>query len=268
MRIFFALMIFSLSLFAAESIGKAVSVEGRVVAMSGNVERILSEGSDVFLKEVISVALNARAQIQFTDGGIINLIPDTRFRVNSYKHKKIFQKDRFSSELLKGGFRTLSGEIARKNPNEYEVKTPAATIGLRGTIVEAVIQPNGLFVGVEHGRALVKNAVDSVMIGVGESSQFAFVESQNTAPEIRTQRPIELERAIFNPPVGGLPLDQIQQQRELAAPVETAPTEAVPTEEATPAQPPTEEGPSIIETPDEDFQLIPGGGGASIQGGC
>ncbi|MBX7066540.1 MAG: FecR family protein [Parachlamydiales bacterium] len=256
MRVFF--LLFALTLFAADPIGKVTAVDGNVLAKSSSGERTLTAGSDIFLKETIVVAVNALAQIQFTDGGIINLISGTEYRVNTYKYQKTFQKDQSSSELLKGGFRVLTGSIGKSNPNNYEIKTPSATIGLRGTIVEARMVDGALFVGVDAGKALVSNSAGSALIGVGEKASFVKIPGPSAPPEVTVQRPLELERNLFNPPVGGLSIDA---QPQAAAPAEAAPKGA--------AQPAAPESPAIGETPDQGGDLLtPTGGGASIQGGC
>lgn len=237
MRYIFFLL--TISLMAADPIGKATSIQGNVIAKSDSSQRTLASGSDVFLKETIVTAANALAQIQFTDGGIINLIAETEYRVNNYKYQKTFQKDQSSSELLKGGFRVLTGSIGKSNPNNYEIKTPSATIGLRGTIVEARIVGGELFVGVDMGKALVSNSAGSALIGVGEKASFVRIPGGNVPPEVVLQRPLELERNLFNPPTGGF---SIESHSDAA--------------------------PGIGETPDQGGDLLAPSGGASIQGGC
>lgn len=246
MRYIFLLL--TLSLMAADPIGKVTSVQGNVIAKSDSSQRTLASGSDVFLKETIVTAANALAQIQFTDGGIINLIAETEYRVNNYKYQKTFQKDQSSSELVKGGFRVLTGSIGKSNPSNYEIKTPSATIGLRGTIVEARIVDEELFVGVEVGKALVSNSAGSALIGVGEKASFVRIPGRNVPPEVVLERPLELERNLFNPPAGGISIDAQPQ----AAPA--------------PAESP--QAPAIGETPDQGGDLLAPSGGASIQGGC
>ncbi len=260
MRLFFFLLL-QFTLFAAEPIGKVVAVQGTVIAKMGSTERTLLADSDVFVKEIIVVAIDALAQIQFTDGGLINLIGGTEYRVNTYKYRKTFQRDRSSAELLKGGFRALSGSIAKSNPSNYEVRTPSATIGLRGTILEAVIKDTATYAGIEAGRAQVKNRAGSVMIGTGEKTQFVLIRGRNIPPEPLIERPLELERSLFNPPPGGLSIDQVHAARLAAPDAELIPPIGAPTS--------IDEVPSISETPDEgEFAPEPTGGGASIQGGC
>lgn len=257
------------TLFAADVIGKIIALEGSVSALSESGSRILSRNSDIFLKETVIVGEASRAQILFTDGGLMNLIPDTEFRVNTYRYKKMLQKDQSSSELLKGGFRLLSGSIAKKNPNEYDFKTPSATIGLRGTIIEMVLDGPSLFVGVEQGKALVTNEAGSQMIGIGETNQFVLVPGNTVPAVLILKRPQELERSLFVPPEGGLSIDQVQKQQSQPNIQAAPPSQTRGGTETRPSGGGEEAAPSISETPDEGSNLFqPTGGGASIQGGC
>ncbi len=267
MRIFYFLCLFlSQLLLAQESIGKAMAVEGLVKALSAeSAERILAKGSDIFAQETILVGASSRLQIRFTDGGVVNLIPDTEFRVSSYRYKKAMQKDQSIVELTKGGFRALSGSIAKKNPQGYEVKTPSATMGLRGTLVEAVVKDEEVYFGVEKGKALVWNDAGSQMIGVGQKASFAVVPGKSTPPELLLERPNELRAAAFAPPQGAMPLESAQtlQERQAAPPALDTPRPSGAPDASTGGVP------SIGETEDSgEWEFQPSGSGASIQGGC
>lgn len=269
MRLFFLFTLFTqFTLFGADSIGKITAAEGVVRALSGKIERTLSQGADIFVKETISVASGGKAQIQFTDGGLINLISDTEYRVNTYKFKKIFQRDQSSSELLKGGFRALSGTIAHKNPAKFEVKTPSATIGLRGTIIEVNLGASGqTFVGVSNGQAVVANAAGSWKIGGGAKTDFVRVPSKTVAAVLLLERPYELEISRFAPPAGGISIDEAQQQRQALLPSSGGRRSK---SASSPGSDESEVDPSDQEAPGggEDIDFGGSGGGASIQGGC
>lgn len=261
MRLILIMMILlQQSLMAAEVVGKILASEGSVSAKSVEGERTLSKDSDVLLLETIVVGAASRAQILFSDGALLNLIPNTEFRVNTYRYKVAAQTDQASSELLKGGMRLLSGSIAKKNPNEFDIKTPSATIGLRGTVVEVALDGTRLFVGVEFGRALVSNSAGSKMIGVGEKNQYIVVPGENLPPEFVLKRPDELKLSIFTPPPQGRSIDQVRQSQPSAT---LAPTN----KGAAPA--PSTTAPTTGEAPASGGTTTPktSGGGASIQGG-
>jgi hypothetical protein len=85
--------------------------------------------------------------------------------------------------------RALTGEIGKRySPDNYQVKTPAATIGIRGTIYEVRVcagncpgQTDGIYFYVLQGEIEVGNASGSVLIGAG---QYAFVSDSGTVPAL------------------------------------------------------------------------------------
>lgn len=275
-------------IFAGEEIGKVVAIEGVVKAIGDSEERILNHGSAIYEKETIAVAGKGRAQIQFTDGSLVNLIPETKYKVDAYRYKKVFQKDRFIANLFEGGFRALSGTIAKKNPDEYEVKTPVATMGLRGTIIEVKIESGRVFFGCESGLAVIRNDQGSITIGAGAQSQFSFVSSVEEIPKPLLERPPQLNLPSFSPPKGGFSLENVQAQTKVPSPpkVESVQPQTAPSSEApqdSPAAAPDSSSEEVetdsdsqtgAETPVPDEgtaspqEFLQMGGGASIQGGC
>jgi hypothetical protein len=65
--------------------------------------------------------------------------PRTEFRIDEYQFAgKADGSERGFFSLLKGGFRSITGIIGRANKDSYGIRTPAATIGIRGTDHETV----------------------------------------------------------------------------------------------------------------------------------
>ena len=118
----------------SDQVGKVLITSGDAVATSDNGEkRSLNRGSVINKGDTIETD-SARAQIRFSDGSLVALRPNTSFKVEEYS----FNGQQDGSErgiynLLKGGFRTISGAIGQVNKSNYRVKTPVATIGIRGT---------------------------------------------------------------------------------------------------------------------------------------
>ncbi len=251
--LFLALVVLSQVAFGKQPIATVVAIVGNVVVQEKEKTYPLLEQSKVFVGDLIVVGEDAKAQFQFIDGSVVNLISDTEFRVTEYQYREMFQKDKAASELLKGGLRLISGSIAKKNPNGYEVNTPVGTIGLRGTVIEAFLSGSQLYVGVQSGRAIVINQAGSTFVGLGETSNFVHVPSQNLAAELVFQRPPVLENSRFEPPKGGLSVAAVQamQETKAGAPVAAAapatgsapPTPAKEGEAPTAAAPGKEEAP-------------------------
>jgi len=70
----------------------------------------------------------------FDDGQKMVLNENTQFRITAYRFKQDEpKKDLFSFDLLKGALRSVTSLFARRSPNAYAMRTPQATIGIRGT---------------------------------------------------------------------------------------------------------------------------------------
>lgn len=95
--------------------------------------RPLAKGAE--LNSGDRVATNeGRAQIRFTDGAFVSLQPNTDFAIREYRYDgRTDGSERGLFGLLKGAMRTVTGAIGRVNRGAYEIQTPTATIGIRGT---------------------------------------------------------------------------------------------------------------------------------------
>jgi hypothetical protein len=178
---------------------------GRVDFAIGNVESVavngirhpLSKGAEINAGETISTATGARAQVRFADGGFISLQPNTQFRVDefNYKNKSDGEEKGFFS-LLKGGFRAITGAIGHVNNNTYRVKTPAATLGIRGTGYNMALRDDGLFVNVGEGAISLSNNAGLLLVTVGGA---AFVANFNTAPVLTNEQPYTPPKGLQEP---------------------------------------------------------------------
>lgn len=138
---------------------------------------------------------SGRVQLRFTDGALVSLQPESRFRIDDYRfdgRTDGTEKGFFS--LLKGGLRTISGWIGRVHRAGYRVDTPTATIGIRGTEYTAVLG-NSLTVSVAEGRIAIVNDAGEFLLDAGRT---AYVKDRATLPVIISEKP-------FLPPAGAQP---------------------------------------------------------------
>jgi hypothetical protein len=120
----------------AESAAVVTNLNGTLAAMKADGStRILSLHSNVESGDTLSTQAGTFARIKFTDGGEVVLRPNTVFKVNAYGYEQDKpQQDSFFVSLLKGGARFVSGLVGKRgNRDAYNLKTPTATIGIRGT---------------------------------------------------------------------------------------------------------------------------------------
>lgn len=201
--VFITLLLIVSSLYSADSIGKVIAVEGQAQAN----ERSLTRGAAVFVSDVIKVAGSSKLQIRFTDGGVINLIELSEYRIDSYQFNKT-GSDGYSAELVKGGFRSLTGSIAKSNQDGYSVKTPVSTIGIRGTLFEVNIVDGVTYHGVEKGAIVLKNSGGEETLHAG---QYLATDSPNVMGTPTTALPDALNPQLFTSPPGGITLETARE---------------------------------------------------------
>ena len=155
---------------------------------------IPSAGHEVRSGDTIITGYDGRVQIRFSDGSLVSLQPRTEFRIDRYRYDTTEQRGFFS--LAAGAIRTVSGMVGKRNPADYRLTTPAATIGIRGTqfvVEQTVCNPGcypgnsaGLRVAVTEGHVVVGNRAGFIELPAGQA---AFTASASTAPVPTDDRP-------------------------------------------------------------------------------
>lgn len=179
---------FSPHAFALTPAGRIDFAFGKVTATgTDGVARSLVKGTDVFSGDSIATS-GGRVQIRFTDGAYMSLQPNTVFKVDQYVYEgKSDGKEKGSFSLIKGGLRTITGAIGKVNKKNYEVRTPTATIGIRGTSYSANQSDDGLVVTVALGLVSVSNQGGDVTLSPGQS---ALVRTPTSGPEMTDQKAV------------------------------------------------------------------------------
>lgn len=181
----------------------ALAVDGEITHLSGAViarrtdggSRILTMKSGVGEGDLIITSDASYARIKWSDGAETVLRPSTQLKIDAYKYEEGNPSgDNVVMSLLKGGMRSVSGLLGRRNPGKYGVATPNATIGIRGTHWGMLVcnndcagivapgggaPPNGLHVDVADGIIVVTNQAGTQDFRVGE---FGYVQSFTTPP--------------------------------------------------------------------------------------
>src|SRR5882762_8265635 len=193
--------------------GRFLLAVGDVVVARGQAEIRAATGTPVRSGDTIRVGPASNAQIRLADESIVGLRPGTIFRLDEFAYSGQGDgNERSLFTLLKGGFRTVTGAIGRLHSRErYAVRTPTATIGIRGThytvvhcdndcgtlnrvslaALDSIAQsdaapgvgqsiPNGTYGGVTDGRIEVVNQTGEHEFA---ANTFFYVANANTAPQ-------------------------------------------------------------------------------------
>ena len=130
---------------AQDAIGRIIRTTGIVngVNAAGD-ERPLARGSNVYMGETIATGPSGNVQMRLTDGAMITLNEDSVFIVNDFQYDgEGGADDTVIMTMTRGTMRTITGVIGDATGDTYEMNTPFASIGVRGTEYGVVVDNTG-----------------------------------------------------------------------------------------------------------------------------
>jgi hypothetical protein len=151
---------------AADQVGIAVTVKNDVTGqIQSNLVKIDS-GADVFGKEIVKTTPDSSAKIVLKDSTNMNVGPNSVVTLDNFVFNGDSDYKKATLGIAKGALRFASGQSDKR---AYELKTPLATIGVRGTdyaveLVDKVVPAAGgrpphrekvAHVEVSHGTVVV-----------------------------------------------------------------------------------------------------------------
>ncbi|MGA7595447.1 MAG: FecR family protein [Gallionella sp.] len=139
--------------------GNVIYSHGTVNAQSNGQSRLLAKGDPVCVGETIVTAQTGMAQIRMVDDAMIAVRPDTQIKIEKYAFNET-DSDASLISLFKGASRFITGKLGKLHPQFDLIKTPNATIGVRGTDHEATVILPGNSGGYQSGT------YDKVLQGV------------------------------------------------------------------------------------------------------
>ena len=137
---------------AAQSgkVGVASAVKNDVQGIQGGSGRALSPGSSIFERETVRTGAESVAQLLFLDQTSLSVGPRSEVVLDQF----VYDPSRNTGDVVlsatRGAFRFISGS---QNPLSYKINTPAATIGVRGTIIDCAV--GSLTCVVAQGAAVI-----------------------------------------------------------------------------------------------------------------
>lgn len=164
---FAGILLVALSLLAGTAVSQDVAAQdpaGEVARLRGEASRgndSLAVGSQVLVGDTIRSGPGARVEIRFLDESSLTLGENAEIVIDRFFFEA--RGSRQSIEVLQGVFRFITGAVGKTAPDWVAVRTPVATIGIRGTDFIGGELTVGMPPGQSHyGFQLKDGAVDVV----------------------------------------------------------------------------------------------------------
>ena len=144
---FWLLILFSLTLDASE-IGEISELSGNGEINRGDSEVNLDAkiDSDIFSFDDVRTG-NGRLAIQFLDDSVVKLTEHSKLVIDEFIYDPDPAKSKLALNMASGTARFITGKLGLINKENISIKTPTASIGIRGTDFTATVD--------ELGRSLI-----------------------------------------------------------------------------------------------------------------
>jgi len=174
----------------AEVVGRVLMAAGDAAVIRDNQELRVGVGFPIEDRDTLKTGPFSNMQVRFTDQSIVSLRDHSLLKIDEYKFDgKQDGLERAFFNLIKGGFRTITGLIGKVNKSNYAVKTATATIGIRGTNFALLHcaegscgarAKDGVYGGVSGGIIAATNSTGEYQFGSGD---YFYVPSKNEPPK-------------------------------------------------------------------------------------
>src|SRR4051812_19908924 len=103
----------------------------------GEAPRTLGKGLPLRQGDRLTTSEGASAIIKLQDGTRMTVRPNSELVLQQYQFQENAPDNGMLMQLVRGGFRAVTGLISKNAPNAARVQTNTATIGIRGTDFDA-----------------------------------------------------------------------------------------------------------------------------------
>jgi len=162
------------------AVGQVISQRGKTFVLSSELKsRNLEVGSEVFVGDRIYTGVKGFVRLRMIDNAKIDLRCNSEMLIEDYQ--LVRGGNRSVIYLIKGSVKKITGSIGKLAEDIYEMRTPLATVGVRGTeyairVLQAHgcdgsvdVNSKGMFVKVNRGSIDIKTASKTRTLNTGEA---------------------------------------------------------------------------------------------------
>ena len=184
-----------------KQVGTVIETRGQVVAVdAARVSRRLKKGNAVYLGDKLITGEDGYLRLKMIDKAVLDLRCFSIMVIEEYALKT--GNRRSILNLLQGSLRKVTGSIGKLTDDVYELRTPVANVGVRGTEYAlrvyqskgcggTVDADDGFYLEVIKGLVDVHNQAGSTVVAKGDTAYVALPEKAPVKKDI--------DKAILNP---------------------------------------------------------------------
>ena len=137
---------------AQARVGEAAVIKNEVVRVMGSATSQINVGDGLLRDEIVRTGLDSAARLVMADSTNLSLGPSATIKLDRTVFNDEHSYREIAIRLTTGAFRFVTGHSAKA---AYKITTSLATIGVRGTEIDLLVQPGRTIAVLQHGAARV-----------------------------------------------------------------------------------------------------------------
>jgi hypothetical protein len=147
--------------YAQSQIGSAATTKNQVEGIDDSGTQPLPAGGSVFQNERVRTGEDSQAQLVFLDRTNLGVGPKSEVTLSRFVYNPDRKNGQVALEVGRGVFRFVTGS---QDPKDYAIKTPIATIGVRGTEFHLLVDLDLIVVALVHGALQITTTRSRVVV--------------------------------------------------------------------------------------------------------
>ena len=198
----------------ADAIGKVVLIQGSPLVERNGQHLFIKRNDAIFTADMIITPIGSKILVRLNDKSTISLAENSQFEFTKYQYDQKNDKSDVSFKMLKGAFRTITGKIGKQKQPKFEIHTPVATIGVRGTdfwggfifsdaLDVTMLSGKGVYIKNDKGLTELSKPGEGTMVAEGaapgEVSMWSKekIAKANAATELKEPKPKKKHSSPF-----------------------------------------------------------------------
>ena len=171
--------------------------------VTGTVEtetKVVNVNDQIFKQEIIETNSVSSTQILFMDETVLSIGPDSRLIMDEMVYDPNSNTGKFVVTASRGLFTFITGSLASES---YEINTPTATIGVRGTKFDLFVSRKGASTVILRSGAVdmknIRSGATRRVATVGLATSIVTQKSEPTPPAAPSLELAEVLKPLANP---------------------------------------------------------------------
>jgi hypothetical protein len=178
-------------------VGEVVATRGSAIAVSRDrVSRKLSAGNAVYLGDKLITGEDGFMRLRMIDNALLDLRCFSIMVIEEYSLQTTTRRSVLN--ILQGSLRKVTGEIGKWKDDIYELKTPMASVGVRGTeYALRVFQSKGCDGSVDTGdNGLYLKVIKGLVEVYNDAAETSVAKGDTVYVPLPGQKPVAKDIAV------------------------------------------------------------------------